>query len=99
MAFSKNKFESLKDFGNALMSFRQRSVHQGSVSVKVQETVAVASPVAQQVSTRSSSLGVRVGGLSLTHTVEGQKEPTVPLVVFGSPHVHCAREHSLHTPH
>lgn len=80
------------------MSFRQRSV-QGSVSVKVQEIVAVASPVAQQVSTRSSSLGIRVGGLSLTYTVEGEKEPTAPLVVFGPPHVHCAPEHPLHRPH
>lgn len=60
------------------MSFRQRSAHQVSVSVKVQEIVAVASTVAQQVSTRSSSLGVRVGGLSLTHTVEGEKEPAAP---------------------
>lgn len=62
------------------MSFRQWSIHQGSVSVKVQEVVAVASPVAQQVSTRSSSLGVRVGGLSLTRMVEGEKEPTASLV-------------------
>lgn len=81
------------------MSFRQRSVHQGSVSVKVQEVVAVASPVAQQVSTRSSSLGVRVGGLSLTRVVEGEKEPTALSVVFVSPRVHCAREHPLHRPH
>lgn len=58
------------------MSFRQRSAHQVSVSVKVQEIVA--STVAQQVSTRLSSLGVRVGGLSLTHTVEGEKEPAAP---------------------
>lgn len=81
------------------MSFRQWSIHQGSVSVKVQEVVAVASPVAQQVSTRSSSLGVRVGGLSLTRVVEGEKEPTALSVVFVSPHVHCAREHPLHRPH
>lgn len=57
------------------MSFRQQSAHQVSLSVKVQEIVAVASTVAQQVSTRSSSLGVRVGGLSLAHTVEGEREP------------------------
>lgn len=57
------------------MSFRQQSAHQVSLSVKVQEIVAVASTVAQQVSTRSSSLGVRVGGLSLTPTVEGEREP------------------------
>lgn len=57
------------------MSFRQQSAHQVSLSVKVQEIVAVASTVAQQVSTRSSSLGVRVGGLSLAPTVEGEREP------------------------